>query len=265
MGQLLAHPAILAAIDLARRLSESGIQQLITALDNTTLPLTAGPLQVQSLLHCSATETRAIVDVLRQWQAWSKDVPTLAITLQTAYATGKLVQAESPSVSLIWTGPSYLPHHTRTTENALIDLIAHAQQEIIIVGYTLTLAVKHIILYLAQAQQRGVQVVLFVDRMEENQLLPILKSCWPPDQMLPFLYTRQASTSDPKSALHAKAVIIDNRVMLATSANLSYHGLAGNIELGLLVEGHVAQEAANLLKTLITEGVCTKVGASEAL
>jgi phosphatidylserine/phosphatidylglycerophosphate/cardiolipin synthase-like enzyme len=258
------HPAILATINITHMLSESGIQKLIAVLENATLPLTAGPLQVQSLLHCSASETRAIVGLLHQWQAWGKEASTLAITLLATHATRKRVQAESPSVSLIWTGPSELPHHTRTTENALVDLIAHAQQEIIIVGYTLTLAVKHIILYLAQAQQRGVQVVLFVDRMEENQLLPILKSCWPPHQMLPFLYTRQASTSDPKSALHAKAMIIDNRAMLATSANLSYHGLAGNIELGLLVEGHVAQEAANLLKTLIIEGVCTKVDTSEA-
>ena len=61
------------------------------------------------------------------------------------------------------------------------------------------------------------------------------------------------------SALHAKAIIVDGYTLLTTSANLSYHGLTGNIELGLLVEGSVAQEATTLLRALIEKGICVKV------
>ena len=253
------HPAILAAIAVARSLEEQRFQLFIIALDNATLPLTATVLQVQRLLHFPAAESRTIVSLLRQWQIWGKDIQSLVIALQTARVTSTTTQSEAPSVSLVWTGPLSLPGSTRSTDSVLIDLIDHAQQEIVIVGYTLTVSARRIIEHLAQAQQRDIQVVLIVDRMEENQVLPALKSCWPPDLELPLLYTRQASASDPKSALHAKAVIVDGRAILTTSANLSYHGLAGNIELGLLVEGHVAQEAVTLLKMLITEEICVKV------
>lgn len=253
------HPAILAAIDVVRYLDDSRFQQLLTALESGNLSLANSVLQVQHRLHFSSKQSRLLVNLFRCWQAWEKDTQALIMTLQAIYATRATMQDEVPTVNLVWTGPVSLPGPTRTTSSVLIDLIDHAKQEIIIVGYTMTTSIGPIIVRLAQAQQRGAQVVLIVDRMEENQLLPVLKSCWPRDQELPLLYTRQASTSDPKSALHAKAVIVDSRAILATSANLSYHGLAGNIELGLLVEGHVAQEAVMLLKQLITEEVCVKV------
>jgi phosphatidylserine/phosphatidylglycerophosphate/cardiolipin synthase-like enzyme len=40
--------------------------------------------------------------------------------------------------------------------------------------------------------------------------------------------------------LHAKAIVADDAVALVTSANLTGHALAHNIELGLLVHDRVA-------------------------
>ena len=42
--------------------------------------------------------------------------------------------------------------------------------------------------------------------------------------------------NDQMSALHAKVISADKKYTLITSANLSYHGQLGNIELGTLVE-----------------------------
>lgn len=259
MQQQSAHPAILAAIAMARILDEMRLQQLITMLDSGSLSLTSGVLHVQQVLHFSAAESRMAVNLFRRWQEWGKDVQTLITTLQAVHATCTAVQNEIPSVRLVWTGPVSLPGSTRTTGSVLIDLIDHAQQEIIIVGYALAETARQIFEHLARAQQRGVQVTMIIDRMEEEKPLRVLRACWPRNQDWPILYTRQASISDSKSALHAKAVIVDSHSLLATSANLSYHGLAGNIELGVLVEGHVAQEAVTLLKLLITEEICVKV------
>ncbi|WP_423827215.1 phospholipase D-like domain-containing protein [Sharpea azabuensis] len=38
------------------------------------------------------------------------------------------------------------------------------------------------------------------------------------------------------AALHAKVISVEQKKTLITSANLSYHGQQGNIELGMLVE-----------------------------
>jgi phosphatidylserine/phosphatidylglycerophosphate/cardiolipin synthase-like enzyme len=47
--------------------------------------------------------------------------------------------------------------------------------------------------------------------------------------------------------------------MLVTSANLTYHGLSGNVEVGVLVEGNVAAEAVQLINRLIAEGVVVRL------
>lgn len=38
------------------------------------------------------------------------------------------------------------------------------------------------------------------------------------------------------SALHAKVICVDQQKTLITSANLSYHGQEGNIELGTIID-----------------------------
>lgn len=257
------HPALLAAITLIRSLNEERVQQLISALASEHISLTSGALQVRHLLNFPAADIQALINVLRQWHAWNKDLPALITTLQAIHATSTAIQTEVPAIHLVWTGPVSLPGPTRTTEGTLLDMITHARQEIVIVGYTLAETARSIVEHLAHAHQRGVQIIMIIDRMEENGLLDRLQRFWPSTQKLPFLYTRPAPAPDSKSALHAKAIIVDSQTILATSANLSYQGMAGNIELGLLVTGPVAQEAVSLLKALITEGICIRITSEE--
>jgi phosphatidylserine/phosphatidylglycerophosphate/cardiolipin synthase-like enzyme len=259
------HPAIYDTIAVARTLDDTRFQQLIAALEREQPSLSMRVLHIQHLLHFSTTEAKSIVSLLRRWQAWGKDIQALIAALLAARATCTIMQAEAPSVRLVWTGPVSLPGTIRTTSSVLIDIIDHAQQEIIVVGYTLAPTARQIIVRLAQAQQRGIQIVLIVDRMDEKKQLNVLHQCWPPGQDWPLLYTREATPADEKSALHAKAVIVDSHTLLTTSANLSYHGLAGNIELGLLAEGSVAQDAVMLLKELIAAKVCVKVAMEEEM
>jgi len=48
------------------------------------------------------------------------------------------------------------------------------------------------------------------------------------------------------SALHAKIIVADGFESLISYANLSYHGLEGNIEIGLLLES--GQKATQIIK-----------------
>ena len=49
------------------------------------------------------------------------------------------------------------------------------------------------------------------------------------------IYNYQKS-DDPMSSLHAKVICVDQSKTLITSANLSYHGQEGNIEMGTYIE-----------------------------
>jgi phosphatidylserine/phosphatidylglycerophosphate/cardiolipin synthase-like enzyme len=82
--------------------------------------------------------------------------------------------------------------------------------------------------------------------MEEK--LSTLTKLWPNDLGLPMMWTRPADPADDQSALHAKFVVADARRLLLTSANLTYHGFHGNIEVGVLLEGKVAMDAEDLVR-----------------
>ena len=58
------------------------------------------------------------------------------------------------------------------------------------------------------------------------------------------------------SALHDKVISVDQEKTFITSANLSYHGQEGNIELGILVK---SVEIAKQIDDVFTHLVLTKV------
>lgn len=249
--------AIAAVVSIVRTLSEIQIEQLIAALSNGELALSVGVLPLQHRLHLSTVDARNVASMLRHWQDSGADLDALTSALLAANMTYIRTRAEAPAVRLVWTGPISLPGKTRSTVSELLDLIDRAKQEIVIVGYVLTEAASIVFERLAAAQRRGIQVILIGDRLEEK--LPILRACWPQGLSLPVLYTRVETPNDTRAALHAKLAIADQRYILVTSANLSYHGLSGNIEIGIEVEGQVAAEAIVLLNRLIAEGVCTRI------
>ena len=61
------------------------------------------------------------------------------------------------------------------------------------------------------------------------------------------------------AASHAKILTIDSDKSLVSSANLSYHGLSGNIEMGFLVRSaDKAKQIEELLKKLVRMHVYKK-------
>lgn len=57
---------------------------------------------------------------------------------------------------------------------------------------------------------------------------------------------------DPMSSLHAKVLCVDQFKTLITSANLSYHGQEGNIEIGTYIESPaIAQQVESLFTNFL--------------
>ena len=62
------------------------------------------------------------------------------------------------------------------------------------------------------------------------------------------------------SALHAKVISVDQKETLITSANLSYHGQEGNIELGAhIVSSKIARQVEDIFTKLLFSKVFQEV------
>jgi phosphatidylserine/phosphatidylglycerophosphate/cardiolipin synthase-like enzyme len=141
---------------------------------------------------------------------------------------------EQPSVTPVWTGPESAAPHGRLTMAVLADLIAEAQNEIVLVSYA-TLPSEDVRAALSAATSRGVDVTLLLERAADNPSfdahgepfpgLSARRLCWP------------AAERPARASMHAKVLVVDRQTALVGSANLTGYGLERNLQAGILIRG----------------------------
>ncbi len=135
-------------------------------------------------------------------------------------------------VSLVVTAPPSFSIKARTTMNVVQSIITGAQKNILITGYSLSSYFSDLVDTIIQKSQSGVFVKFFVNDIEKQAGFEKLLRY--KGHFLKIYNYRQGE--DSMAALHAKVFSADQKQTLITSANLSYHGQQGNIELGTLIE-----------------------------
>lgn len=155
---------------------------------------------------------------------------------------------EADKVSIVVTAPPSFAINARTTMNVVQSMISGAERNIIITGYSLSSYFSDLVDIIIDKSQHGVFVKFFVNDIDKQQGF---------DKLLRykgrFLNMYNYKQSDDKmSALHAKVLSVDGYSTLITSANLSYHGQQGNIELGTKIDSKtVAKQIDDIFTKLI--------------
>ncbi len=174
--------------------------------------------------------------------------------------SGLIAQAlqhdSSDKVSLVVTAPPSFSINARTTMNVVSSMIDGAESSILITGYSLSSYFADLVDTIIQKSQSGVFVKFFVNDIESQNSF---------DKLLRYkgrflkIYNFK-KREDSMAALHAKVISVDQEKTLITSANLSYHGQQGNIELGILAESKkTAKQLDDVFTKLIFEKVFTEV------
>lgn len=167
--------------------------------------------------------------------------------LKTAMTSGN-----ADKVSLVVTAPPSFSIHARTTMNVVQSMINGAERNILITGYSLSSYFSELVDTIVQKSQRGVFVKFFVNDLDKQSDF---------DKVLRYkgrflkVYNYHQD-EDKMAALHAKVISVDQRQTLITSANLSYHGQQGNIELGMLIE---SKQIARQIEDVFTKLTFSKV------
>lgn len=174
----------------------------------------------------------------------AKEISSLVIGAATSSKTDR--------ATLVVTAPPSFSIKAKSTKNTVQSMINGAQNSILITGYSLSDYFSELIDVIIEKSRTGVFVKFFVNNAEKQSHLD--KLCRYKGKFLK-LYNFPKNT-DSMSALHAKVISIDHSQTLITSANLSYHGQEGNIELGTLVD---SQNTARQIDELFTHLIFTKV------
>jgi cardiolipin synthase len=209
------------------------------------------------------------VHALRVYEAWASTDPPLpgaavALACRAAAEAVRTVR-DDQAVSVVWTGPSSPLVPVRSTVAVLCELIDAACDELLVVSFA-AYRVEAVVAALGRAADRGVAVRLVLESAEESGGLLSRDAAaafealagrvglyvWPAE--------KRAAHGEGHAAMHAKCAVADRRLALVTSANLTGAGMAGNMELGLLVRGGDAPaRIAAHFAALVADGVLEAV------
>jgi len=138
------------------------------------------------------------------------------------------------SVEVVWTGPESEVTTSRLTAAAVVDLISAAQQEILLVSFAVQRE-RLIKGALEAASARGVSITLVTETHADNRSYSAESAPFPG---LDAIRLHWPKAQRPRgAALHAKVVVVDDRIALVGSANLTSTAMEANLECGILIRG----------------------------
>ncbi|WP_270913748.1 phospholipase D-like domain-containing protein [Allofournierella sp. CML151] len=207
--------------------------------------MSTGSISLDILLN------QILTDALRGSNASIKSIqkkfPTISEkeALEIFAMISAAAESDHDGADLVITAPPSFALKTKPTKITVNTMLTSATSSILITGYSLSDYFNDLIDCVIRKSQEGVLVKFFVNDIENQKIFERLYS-YRGKFLRIFNYPKQ---EDKMSALHAKVISVDQKETLITSANLSYHGQEGNIELGAQIHSKALAKQVDALFT----------------
>jgi phosphatidylserine/phosphatidylglycerophosphate/cardiolipin synthase-like enzyme len=184
-----------------------------------------------------------------------------AICVVLDAAVAERVRRPPPRLKLVWTGPEGQGSTARDTGLLVSELFGGARESVLIAGFRFDHGADIFAPLHRVMRDEGVRATIFIDidiKGEEKTVHGaqayagravdlFFRHNWPFGEPMPKVYydPRTALPGPPWVSLHAKCIVVDERLTFVTSANFTDRGQARNTELGVLIEdGEFAERGA---------------------
>lgn len=146
----------------------------------------------------------------------------------------------------------------RSIESILRESFDTAKDEVVMTAYSMSIVDDRVFGLIENALSRGVRVTVIVNNLLEQpgrvvEELGILA------RRFPHLHVFSYQGNEERGDLHAKVVVIDRRLAIVGSSNLSFRGLVKNHELAVMVEGAQAGLVASAIDRLLGCPDCKRI------
>lgn len=177
------------------------------------------------------------------------DMETLQLILGSALATKKKIGIENSRPELTWTGPTQLDVNARDTSIVIKEMLKDAKK-ITLVIYSISEGADDIFEELSKCSPEKITIVIHDDKKMINKT--ILDNIFRIGEK-PLILTRKIK-GKYYYKVHAKVLIVNSYDMLLTSANLTFHGMSENFEMGIRIKGELAKNAEAMICKLKDSG-----------
>ena len=149
--------------------------------------------------------------------------------------------------TVLVTGTEILVDGVRGTESAIRDIVTGARSELHVIAYVVSRHATWLLDDIRNALDRGIATTLAINRLQaQDSLTRDPLHSW--SRLYPH-FTLRSYDEDGK-AVHAKVVVSDRNLAVVGSANFSWHGMATNYEVGVLLEGKEAWTLSKIVDKL---------------
>ena len=194
--------------------------------------------------------TKVIVELKEHFPNCSDEEITDILNLCMQLYSSKKIEI----TDLVLTAPDSFRVKSLRTKETLQKLIVDTEKSLIITGYSISDYFAEMLDIIIRKSQQGVYVRLYVNDMEKQKA--VLGRLMAYKSRFLQVYEYQKQEDDKMAALHAKLLVSDAKKSLVSSANLSYHGMQGNIEMGFLIE---STEKAKRIEEIMKEMTRMKI------
>jgi cardiolipin synthase len=161
---------------------------------------------------------------------------------------------------ILATGEHLIGHGIRAIGPVIEELLVAAAREIHIATYRFGPGAHVLLDLVEQRAESGVHSGIIVNRLSDQPAETIERLKHLGTRVPAVLVAEFGVTAS--QILHAKVVVADRSRAVIGSANLTWGGLIGNHEIGVLVEGELAWDAASLVDRLAHHSVVPDDSAS---
>ncbi len=182
---------------------------------------------------------RAVVDrLVDAWRATSVGSDELASMLLAAGHAFENV-SKHQSTELVWTGPTTPFVSARRTEQALLQVIGAAKQNLFVTSFV-AYDVSTIVKALNDATARGVSISMLLESSQDHggsisfDVIGKMRILVPSAKLYAW---RERSAPFADGRVHAKVAVADDELCFITSANLTGYAMEQNMEAGVLLSG----------------------------
>jgi cardiolipin synthase len=152
--------------------------------------------------------------------------------------------------SVVVTGMAWMGSGIGSIESTLERLFREARHEILLTVYAASQGADFLFDWMESALARGVEIRLIINRLT-GQPLEVVTRLQQFAQTYQYFHLYDFP-GEERADLHAKVIIVDRRMALVGSSNLSSRAFLTNHELAVLVEGTAAERTAVALDRLIS-------------
>lgn len=137
-------------------------------------------------------------------------------------------------VEIVSTTPISFKTKNRKTYPVLKETIMSAKKSVTLTGYSISDHFDELLELIILKSKQGVYVELFFNNFEEVK--HVFSDINIKNHKFFKVYNYSGVLGDDMASLHAKVLIVDEQKLFISSANLSYHGMVSNIEIGVLID-----------------------------